>query len=63
MTTSVGTRGFALWIELMDARSHLVEARARQQQKDSTSNRAAVATCITTMDRVLDRYLEANHRS
>jgi hypothetical protein len=62
MTAPIDTRGSALSGELMRARSDLVEARSRQRQKDSTSNRAALAACLTTMDGVLDRYLATNHR-
>jgi|tagenome__1003787_1003787.scaffolds.fasta_scaffold20920598_2 hypothetical protein len=63
MTASVDTRGSAIRGELMRVRSDLVEARSRQQHKDSTSNRAALAACLTTMDGVLDRYLATNRRS
>jgi|tagenome__1003787_1003787.scaffolds.fasta_scaffold20524255_2 hypothetical protein len=62
MTAPTLPRTSALRGELIRARSDLVEARSRQREKDSTSNRAALAACITTMDGVLDRYLATNHR-
>jgi hypothetical protein len=62
MTAPVDTRGSAFRGELMRARRDLVEARSRQRQKDSSSNRAALAACLTTMDGVLDRYLATDHR-
>jgi|tagenome__1003787_1003787.scaffolds.fasta_scaffold10409965_1 hypothetical protein len=61
MTAPVDTRQTAILGELMRARHDLVGARSRQRQKDSTGNRAALAACLTTMDRVLDRYLVTNH--
>jgi hypothetical protein len=36
----------------------LSEARQRQSQKDSTSNRAAVARCMAHVDAILDMHLE-----
>jgi hypothetical protein len=63
MTDFLDNSGSTIRGELMRARSQLVEARSRQQQKDSTGNRADLASCLTTIDRLLDRYLATGHRS
>jgi hypothetical protein len=39
------------------ARERLVEARLRQQQKDTPRHRAAIAACRARIDMVLDVYL------
>jgi hypothetical protein len=62
MTASTVPTASALRGELMRARSNLVKARSQQRHKDSTSNRAALAACLTTMDGVLDQYLASSHR-
>ena len=57
MTVAIDHRRTALHEDLMGARNELSEARRRQRQKDSPSNRTAVAACLTTMDALLDAYL------
>ena len=57
MTAAIDDWRTALHLDLMRAHGELAEARHRQKQKDSPSNRAALATCLTRMDTVLDRYL------
>jgi hypothetical protein len=39
------------------ARERLVQARHRQQEKDTPDHRAAVAACLASTDLVLDLYL------
>jgi hypothetical protein len=62
MSAAIDTDAGLLRGELVRARSDLVSARSRQRQKDSTSNRAALAACLTTMDRLLDSYLASGRR-
>ena len=45
--------------DLVRSQDELAEARRRQRVKDSTANRAAVATCLATVDALLDTYLAA----
>ena len=59
MTAAVDNRRTTIQLDLVRAHSQLAEARRRQRQKDSPGNRAAVATCLTRMDTVLDTYLAA----
>ena len=62
MTAAIDNWRTTLHLDLMRARGELVEARLRQNRKDSPGNRIAVATCLTRMDTVLDRYLASTTR-
>jgi hypothetical protein len=46
-----------LSVDFSRARAQLAEARLRQDEKDTSANRAAVAECWTRIDAVLDMYL------
>ena len=46
-----------LSVDFSRARAELAEARLRQDEKDTSANRAAVAECWTRIDAVLDMYL------
>jgi hypothetical protein len=46
-----------LSVDFSRARAKLAEARLRQDEKDTSANRAAVAECWTHIDAVLDMYL------
>ena len=46
-----------LSVDFSRARAQLAEARLRQDKKDTSANRAAVAECWTRMDAVLDMHL------
>jgi hypothetical protein len=45
-------------VDLTQARERLIAARAHEQVKDSSSNRARVAECRAQIDAILDMYLE-----
>ena len=45
-------------LDLTQAHERLVDARAHQRAKDSTSNRAHVAACRAHIDAILDMYLD-----
>ncbi len=45
-------------LDLTQAHQRLIDARAHQRAKDSTSNRAHVAACRAHIDAILDMYLE-----
>ncbi|MBB3084377.1 hypothetical protein [Geodermatophilus sabuli] len=45
--------------DFAQACSDLAEARSRQRRKDSPGNRGAVRECWTSIDRVLDAYLDS----
>ena len=47
----------ALRVDFSRACAQLAEARLRQDEKDTSGNRAAVAECWTRIDAVLDMYL------
>jgi hypothetical protein len=59
MTAAIDDLRTAIHLDLLRAHSELADARLRQRQKDSPSNRAAVATSLTKMDTALDAYLAA----
>jgi hypothetical protein len=59
MAAAIDSLETAIHLDLMRARTELAEARLRQRQKDSPSNRAALATCLARMDTALDTYLGA----
>jgi hypothetical protein len=46
-----------LSVDFSRARAQLAEARLRQDKKDTSANRAAVAECWTRIDAILDMYL------
>ncbi len=46
-----------LSVDFSRARAELAEARLRQDEKDTSANRAAVAECWTRIDAVIDMYL------
>ena len=46
-----------LSVDFLRACAQLTEARLRQDAKDTSANRAAVADCWTRIDAVLDMYL------
>ena len=46
-----------LSVDFLPACAQLAEARLRQDEKDTSANRAAVAECWTRIDAVLDMYL------
>ncbi len=46
-----------LSVDFSRACAQLAEARLRQDEKDTSTNRAAVAECWTRIDAVLDMYL------
>jgi hypothetical protein len=46
-----------LSVDFSQACARLAEARLRQDEKDTSANRAAVAECWTRIDAVLDMYL------
>ena len=46
-----------LSVDFLRACAQLAEARLRQDAKDTSANRAAVADCWTRIDAVLDMYL------
>jgi hypothetical protein len=46
-----------LSVDFSRACAQLAEARLRQDEKDTSANRAAVAECWTSIDAVLDIYL------
>jgi hypothetical protein len=50
-----------LGVDFSRACAQLTEARLRQEQKDASANRAAVAECWTRIDAVLDMYLLDMH--
>jgi hypothetical protein len=54
--TGCSLRG-ELAVDFSRARAELAEAKLRQDEKDSSANRAAVAECRTRIDAVLDMYL------
>ena len=47
-----------LSLDFTRACDQLVEARHRQRRKDTPATRATVADCATSIDAVLDVYLE-----
>ena len=47
----------ALRVDFSRTCAQLAEARLRQDEKDTSANRAAVADCWTRIDAVLDMYL------
>jgi hypothetical protein len=59
MTADVDSRRTAIQLDLVLVQSQLAEARRRQRQKDTPSNRSAVAAWLAMMDTVLDTYLAA----
>jgi len=46
-----------LSVDFSRARAELAEAKLRQDEKDTSANRAAVAECWTGIDAILDMYL------
>jgi hypothetical protein len=60
MTDTVDDLRTAIVKGLVRSHDELAEARRRQRHKDSTGNRAAVATCLTNVDALLDTYLAAD---
>jgi hypothetical protein len=46
-----------LGVDFSRVSAQLTEAKLRQEQKDTSANRAAVAECWTRIDAVLDMYL------
>ena len=46
-----------LSVDVSRARAKLAEARLRQDEKDTSANRASVVECWTRIDAVLDMYL------
>ncbi len=46
-----------LSVDFLRACAQLAEARLRQDERDTSANRAAVADCWTRIDAVLDMYL------
>jgi hypothetical protein len=51
----------ALRVDFSRTCAQLAEARLRQDEKDTSANRAAVAECWTRIDAVLDMYLLDMH--
>ncbi len=48
-------------VDFVEACAELARAQLRRQEKDSRTNRAAVATCHAQIDAVLDLFLETLH--
>jgi hypothetical protein len=46
-----------LSVDFSRARAQLAEARLRQDEKDTSANRDAVAECWTSIDAILDMHL------